>query len=112
MPKPPGRPYSRYSRDAVVLLGQLIRKGRIELKLTTGELAERAHVSRGLLFRMEKGDPSCAIGPVFEVAVIVGIRLFEADQSTLTGMVRTNQTSLSILPKRVRTPRGKVKDDF
>lgn len=112
MSKPLNRPYSRYSRDAVVLLGQLIRKARIELKLTTEELAERAHISRGLLFRMEKGDPSCAIGPVFEVAAIVGIRLFEADQSTLTGMLRTNQTTLSLLPKRVRTPKGEVKDDF
>jgi hypothetical protein len=112
MPKSATRPYSRYSRDAVLLLGQLIRKARIDLKLTTGELAERAHISRGLLFRMEKGDPGCAIGPFFEVAAILGIRLFDADQSTLGGMVTTNLTTLSVLPKRVRTSKRAVRDDF
>jgi len=29
MPKPPDRPYSRYSRDALTLLGQMIRRARI-----------------------------------------------------------------------------------
>ena len=66
MPKPVMRPYSRYSRDAVVLLGQLIRRTRIERKLTAAELAERAGLSRGLVQRIEKGDPGCAIGAVFE----------------------------------------------
>ena len=112
MSKPLNRPYSRYSRDAVVLLGRLIRKGRIDLKLTTEELAERTRISRGLLFRIEKGDPSCAIGPVFEAAAIVGVRLFEADQGALTGMVRSHQNTLAVLPKRVRTPKVGVKDDF
>jgi len=112
MPKPASRPYSRYSRDAVVLLAQLIRQGRIELKLTTADLAERARISRSLLFRIEKGDPSCAIGPVFEVAAIAGVRLFDVDQRRLTEMVKTHQTTLSLLPKRIRTSKVEVKDDF
>ena len=58
------RPYSRYSREAVVLLGQLIRLARIGHKLTFEELAERAGMSRGLLHRIERGDPGCAIGSV------------------------------------------------
>ncbi|MBB4230505.1 hypothetical protein GGD56_004358 [Rhizobium mongolense] len=38
----------------------------------------------------QKGDPGCAIGAVFEVAAIVGIRLFDADQATLaTGISAT-----------------------
>jgi transcriptional regulator with XRE-family HTH domain len=105
-------PYSRYSRDAAVLLGQLIRRARIERKLTAGELAERAGVSRGLVQRIENGDPGCAIGAVFEAAAIVGVRLFDADQATLTGAINANTTVLSLLPKAVRAPRIETKDDF
>src|SRR4030081_2240895 len=106
------RPYSRYSRDAAVLLGQLIRLARIGRKLTHGQLAERARVSRGLLHRIEKGDPGCAIGSVFEVAAIVGVRLFDADQAALAKGVTSNETTLALLPKSVRKSTRSVKDDF
>lgn len=54
MPKSITRTYSRYSRDAVALLGGLIRSARKERKLTIQEVAERAGISRGLLQRIEK----------------------------------------------------------
>ncbi len=112
MPKPATRTYSRYSRDATALLGQLIRLERIERKLTLAELAVRADVSRGLLQRVEKGDPGCAIGAVFEVAAIVGVKLFDADQHTLATSIMSNQKTLSLLPQRARLSRKNVKDDF
>jgi transcriptional regulator with XRE-family HTH domain len=106
------RPYSRYSRDAAVLLGQLIRRSRIERKLTVSELAERAGFSRGLVQRIEQGDPGCAIGAVFEAAAIVGVRLFDADQATLTTSIAANTAMLTLLPKAIRTPTAEAKDDF
>jgi transcriptional regulator with XRE-family HTH domain len=106
------RPYSRYSREAAVMLGQLIRLARISHKLTFEELAERAGMSRGLLHRIEKGDPGCAIGSVFEVAAIVGVRLFDADQATLAKGVASNEATLALLPKSVRKSTRSVKDDF
>ncbi len=112
MPKPATRPYSRYGRDAAILLGQLIRLGRAERRMTVEELAERAGVSRGLIHRVEKGDPGCAIGAVFEAAAIVGVRLFDADQPTLAGRVATNAATLTLLPQTVRASSGAVKDDF
>jgi transcriptional regulator with XRE-family HTH domain len=112
MAKPVERPYSHYSRDAAELLGQLIRQGRIERKLTAEKLAERANLSRGLLVRIEKGDPGCAIGAVFEAAAIVGVRLFDADQKSLTGMIHANERTIALLPRSVRTSKIKVKDDF
>jgi transcriptional regulator with XRE-family HTH domain len=112
MSKPATRAYSRYSRDAVVLLGQLVRLGRIERKLTLAELAERADISRGLLQRIERGDPGCTIGAVFEVAAIVGIKLFDAEQSALAASIITNQKALALLPQSARTSRKAVKDDF
>ncbi|MGH6622220.1 MAG: helix-turn-helix transcriptional regulator [Alphaproteobacteria bacterium] len=112
MAKPAARAYSRYSRDAVVLLAQMIRLGRINRKLTLAELAERADVSRGLIQRIERGDPGCSIGAVFEVAAIVGVRLFDADQRTLSGNIVSNQQMLTLLPKSARPAPRAVKDDF
>ena len=112
MAKPLKRPSSRYSRDAVVLLGKLIRETRIQRKLTTRELAERSGISRGLVQRIEKGDPGCAIGAVFEAAAIVGVRLFDADQAALTDAISENKITLALLPKAVRASRTEAQDDF
>nr|WP_155310213.1 helix-turn-helix transcriptional regulator [Desulfosarcina ovata] len=56
MPKSIPRTYSRYSRDAVTLLGALIREARKERKLTAQELADRAGISRSMLEGIEGGD--------------------------------------------------------
>ncbi|MEX2374456.1 MAG: helix-turn-helix domain-containing protein [Dehalococcoidia bacterium] len=112
MPKPATRTYSRYSREAAKLLGLAIRQGRIERQLTLEELAERAGISRGLLQRIERGDMGCAIGPVFETAAIVGIRLFDADQADLTRRIATTEKTLALLPHAVHPSKSGVKDDF
>ncbi len=112
MPKPINRAYSRYSRHAAQLLGQMIRLGRINRKLTLAELAERTGVSRGLIQRIERGDMGCAIGAVFEVATIVGIGLFDADHSTLTASIASTRQTLTLLPTSVRPSRKAIKDDF
>ena len=106
------RTYSRYSRDALTLLGGLIRTARIERKLTTQEVADRASISRGLLQRIEKGDLKCEIGAVFEVAAIVGVKLFDADQISLTKHMRQTEDRLALLPKSVRKKTKAVDDDF
>lgn len=112
MPKPAIRTYSRYNLNALELMGNLIREGRIAANLTTESLAQRAGISRSLLQRIEKGDPGCAIGSVFEVAAIVGIPLFEADNKALTTRLSYSTEKRALLPKAVR-PSGKaVKDDF
>jgi transcriptional regulator with XRE-family HTH domain len=112
MNKLAARPSSRYSRDAAILLGQLIRLARIRQKLTIEQLAERAGLSRGLVHRIEKGDLGCAIGSVFEAAAIVGVRLFDADPAALTSAMAANSATLTLLPQSVRLSAKAVKDDF
>ncbi|MGM0656605.1 MAG: helix-turn-helix domain-containing protein [Thermodesulfobacteriota bacterium] len=112
MPKSIARTYSRYSRDAATLLGALIREARNERKLTAQELADRAGISRGLLQRIEKGNLKCQIGAVFEVATIVGIKLFEADESALAKQLGHTKEKLALMPKSVRKKSKKVNDDF
>lgn len=104
--------YSRYSRDAVALLGGLIRSARKQRKITAQELAERAGISRGLLQRIEKGNMKCAIGAVFEVAIIVGVNLFEADKNTLRQYIHHTNEKLTLLPKSVRKTTKVADDDF
>ena len=112
MPKSITRTYSRYSREASSLLGGLIRAARKERKLTAQEVADRAGISRGLLQRIEKGDLKCEIGAVFEVATIVGVKLFDADETTLTKHIRQTEDKLALLPKSVRKKSKAVRDEF
>jgi transcriptional regulator with XRE-family HTH domain len=111
MPKT-ARPRSPYARDAAVLLGQIIRKARIDHKMTTEELADRAGMSRGLLRRVENGDLGCTIGAVFEAAAVVGVRLFDTDQAALSSAVASNSAVMTLLPKAVRIPQTQLDDDF
>lgn len=112
MPKPAHRTTSRYSREAVELLGVLIHNARIERGLTVADVAERAGVSRTLVYRVEKGDPGSSIGAAFELAAIVGVQLFEAESTTLTKHLTLARDKLLLLPKAVRRHRKKVDDDF
>jgi transcriptional regulator with XRE-family HTH domain len=112
MAKPQQRTYSRQNLEALELLAQTIRAGRIDRKITTREMAARAGISRSLLQRIEEGDPSCAIGPVFEVAVIAGVSLFEADPDRLQTHRAALREKLSLLPQHVRKPKRNIHDDF
>jgi len=112
MPKSITRTYSRYSRDAAVLLGALIREARNERKFTAQELADRAGISRGLLQRIEKGNLKCEMGAVFEVATIVGVKLFDVNESGLTRYLGQTRERLALLPKSVRKKSKPVRDDF
>lgn len=103
---------SPYATESIALLGQLVRKARIERGMPTAELAERAGISRGLLQRIEAGDPGCTIGPVFEVAAIAGVRLFDAEPSGITSAIASNREVMTLLPKSIRAKRIEVKDDF
>jgi transcriptional regulator with XRE-family HTH domain len=106
------RAYSKYSRDAAILLGELIRAARKERKWTAQEVADRAGISRGLVQRIEKGVPKCEIGAVFEVAAILGIKLFDADSGVLTKYIRQIEEKLTLLPKSIRKIKKEVDDDF
>lgn len=106
------QPYSRYSREAVCLLGKLIRRYRIEQGITVQALADRAGISRGLVQRIERGDMGCAIGSVFEVAAIVGVSLFDPSLSGIKTHVAEVDNMLRLLSRSVRPSSADVRDDF
>jgi DNA-binding XRE family transcriptional regulator len=105
------RAYSRNSTEAALLLGKLIQLARKELKINESDLADRAGIARSTLQKIEKGDLTCEVGLVFEVATIVGVTLFESDPG-LTGQIERADDKIALLPKAVRKQRKKVDDDF
>ena len=106
------QPYSRYSAEAVQLMSSLIKVARKERKLTTQDIADRAGISRGLVQRIEKSDMKCSIGAVFEVAAILRIKLFDADETSLSKHISQNEDKLTLMPKSIRKKIRVVNDDF
>lgn len=109
---PRQRSYSRVTHQALAILGKLIRVGRAGRGLTAQELADRAGISRTTLSSIERGAPSPEIGIVFEVAALVGVRLFEYDERTLQIHHTRLDEKLTLLPKSVRHSLKEADDDF
>lgn len=112
MASPVNRTYLHQTRDAAELLGKLIRLGRKERKMTGENLAGRAGISRRTLQKIERGDPKCEIGLVFEVANLVGVSLFgDEGNAHISRSIRRIDDQLALLPQLVRN-NVKVNDEF
>lgn len=106
------RPYSKYATEAIALLGKQIKLGRKQHKWTENNLAERAGIARATLQKIEKGELTCAIGLVFEVATLVGVKLFNADFETLTQHIERTNDKIALLPKHIYPDKADLDDDF
>ena len=106
------RSHSRMTRQALSILGKLIRIGRMERGMTAQELADRVGISRTTLHNIEKGAPGAEIGAAFEAASIAGVHLFEYDERTLAMHESHLNEKLTLLPQSVRHSKMMVDDDF
>lgn len=106
------RTYSKYTQEAAILMGEQIKLGRKQRKWTEKNLADRAGVSRATLQKIEKGEMSCAIGLVFEVATLVGMNLFEQDKLSLSKNIEKTRDNIALLPQRIKAKKKAVDDDF
>jgi len=106
------RAYSKYAKEAVLLLGQHIKLGRKKRKWSEQNLAARAGISRATLQKIEAGEMSPSIGLVFEVAALVGVPLFEEDSRALATSIELTQSKIALLPKRIKNKTTAVDDDF
>ena len=98
--------------DAARLLGAQVAAGRRRRGWTAAELAERVGVSVPTLRKVERGDPTVALGTILEAAVLVGAPLFDADADHYPALAARAATELALLPSRVRTSAPPVDDDF
>ncbi len=90
------------------ILGESVRAGRLRRGWSVANLAERVGVSTPTITKIERGNPSVAIGTVFEAARLVGVELFGGNED-LVGQVVRNE--LALLPQRGRA-RRKASNDF
>ncbi|WP_448058957.1 helix-turn-helix transcriptional regulator [Cellulomonas hominis] len=105
--------YSPSTREAARVLGLQIAAGRRERRWTVRELAERVGASEPTVRSIERGEPTVAVGLMFEAATLVGIPLFSVDRTELSTLVATTRERLALLPARVRTREAEnVDDDF
>ena len=106
------RTYSKYALEAATLMGGQIKLGRKQRQWTEKNLADRAGISRATLQKIENGEMSCAIGLVFEVATLVGVKLFEPENVSLSKHIEQTSDKIALLPQRIKTRKKAVHDDF
>lgn len=109
---PKTRTYSQQTKEAAALLGQLIQVARKKRGWPESELAERVGVTRVTLRKIERGDPTCSMGLVFEAAAVTGVPIFGSDATPLSVHLERTRELLSLLPKSVRKGKRKIDDDF
>lgn len=93
-------------------MGEQIKLGRKQRHWTEQNLADRAGISRATLQKIERGDMSCAIGLVLEVATLVGVKLFEPDNTPLSKHLEHTRDKIALLPQRIKPKNKPVQDDF
>ena len=104
--------WSKITSEASQLLGLEVARARKERRWTAAELSERAGITAVTLRKVERGDPTVALGTVFEVATLVGVHLFDIEREALPDLILRVQSRLALLPTRVREPSTMVHDDF
>ncbi len=93
-------------------MGEQIKLGRKQRHWSEINLAERAGISRATLQKIENGAMSCAVGLVFEVAALVGVKLFEPDSMPLAKHIEHTRDKIALLPQRIKATMKAVRDDF
>lgn len=106
------RTYSKYAQEAARLLGKQIKLARKQRKWSEKNLADRAGISRATLQKIENGEMTCAIGLVFEAAVLVGLNLFAQDKIPLSISMENISNKIALLPQRIKSRTKAVDDDF
>lgn len=99
----------RAARQALIKLGEDIAVARKKRRISTVSMAERAFISRGTLYKVEKGDPTVSMGIYATVLSILGLVVGLgnlADRGTDTLGLDIDEDRL---PKKVQ-PRSRRRD--
>lgn len=63
----------RRAKQSLVIVGEQIRCARLRRNLTIEQIAERAGCSEPTILRIEKGNPSVAMGTYLRVLYAIGL---------------------------------------
>lgn len=104
--------YSPEALDAARVLGLRVAEGRRLRRWTQAELCERAGISATTLRNAERGEPTVAVGVMFELATLVGVELFGVPPDQLSGLSARDRDRLALLPSHVYPRQVTADDDF
>lgn len=86
-------------------LGRDLALARRKRGISTGDMANRLFVSRDTLWRLERGDPSVAVGTLATAAFVLQLH----DRLANLATPESDHLALSLderrLPQRIRRPR-------
>lgn len=86
-------------------MGEQIKLARLRRSLSTALVAERADISRATLWKVEKGDPSVAIG--IYAAVLHALNNMDSDLLLIAKDDKLGRTFQDlVLPVRKRAPKS------
>ena len=96
--------------EVASLLGARVREGRLAGRWTQAELGDRIGVSPDTVTKVERGEPSVALGIALEAARLVGVPLFSEDDIRVSMDRDLTAARLALLPAWART--RQVTNDF
>jgi len=95
------RSITRQASDAARALGAQVTAARRQRRWTAARLAEQAGINERTLRKVERGDPTVALGTALDVAVLVGVPLFAASPSELAVLTDNLADRAALLGRRV-----------
>jgi len=102
---PPPHPLPLPAATALRKLGRELALARRKRGLSTADMASRLFVSRDTLWRLERGDPTIALGTLATATFILQLH----DRLANLAAPATDALALSLdeknLPQRIRRPR-------
>jgi len=101
----------RAARQALVKLGEDIAVARKKRRISTVSMAERAFVSRGTLYKVEKGDPTVSMGVYATVLALLGLidglgQVADRSTDTLGLDIEEDRLPKKVQPLRRKTVRS------
>ena len=103
---------SPLTNEALRLLASSIKTQRLRRSWSIDELARRVGVSHPTIIKVERADPTVAIGTVLEAATLVGVPLFDSDPLVRTRHFERLTAELKLLPQAGRMTTAEADDDF
>ncbi len=91
-------PISRALRS----LGRDLAVARKKRRISAAEMAERLFISRDTLWRLEKGDPTVAIGTLATALFVLQLHDRLASLAAASGDTLGLEKEAELLPKRIR----------
>lgn len=107
-----GSNLSPLTREALRLLAASIKTQRLRRHWSIAELARRVGVSHPTIIKIERANPTVAIGTVLEAATLVGVAMFDADPLVRARHQQRLDAELKLLPRAGRMATAEADDDF